>query len=103
HHVLAGNYRLGEFQGAVLNAQLDRLAKQTETRDRNGQYLAARLSRLPGGYPPKRPTDCTRHSYHCFMLRIDSREFGAPRPAVLRALQEEGIPCSAGYGFSLHQ
>ena len=24
HHVISGNYRLGEFQGAVLNAQLDR-------------------------------------------------------------------------------
>lgn len=25
HHVISGNYRLGEFQGAILNAQLDRL------------------------------------------------------------------------------
>ncbi len=33
HHVISGNYRLGEFQGAVLNAQLDRLEEQTNTRD----------------------------------------------------------------------
>ncbi|MCL5098086.1 MAG: beta-N-acetylglucosaminidase domain-containing protein, partial [Candidatus Omnitrophica bacterium] len=45
HHVISGNYRLGEFQGAVLNAQLDRLEMQTRTRDRNGRYLAAKLSR----------------------------------------------------------
>ena len=37
HHVVAGNYRLGEFQGAVLNAQLDRLDDQTATRDANGR------------------------------------------------------------------
>ena len=30
------------------------------------------------------------------------RRFGAPREAVLRALEAEGIPCSAGYGCSLH-
>jgi len=103
HHVISGNYRLGEFQGAVLNAQLDRLEQQTKMRDRNGQYLAARISSLPGIHPQARPKDCTRHSYHLFMLRLDGREFGAPRAAVLKALQAEGIPCSAGYGFSLHQ
>lgn len=102
HHVISGNYRLGEFQGAVLNAQLARLEAQTKTRDRNGQYLAARLSRLPGIYPQQRPKDCTRHSYHLFMLRMVPEEFGAPRAALLKALQAEGIPCSAGYGWSLH-
>jgi dTDP-4-amino-4,6-dideoxygalactose transaminase len=103
HHVISGNYRLGEFQGAVLNAQLDRLERQTKTRDRNGQYLAARISQLPGIYPQQRPKDCTRHSYHLFMLRIVAEEFGAPRATVLKALQAEGIPCSSGYGWSLHQ
>lgn len=103
HHTISGNYRLGEFQGAVLNAQLDRLETQTKTRDRNGQYLAAKLSKLPGIYPQKRPAEITRHSYHLFMLRIDAKQFGAPRAAVLKALQAEGIPCAAGYGWSLHQ
>jgi dTDP-4-amino-4,6-dideoxygalactose transaminase len=103
HHVLSGNYRLGEFQGAVLNAQLDRLETQTKTRDRNGRYLAGRLATLPGLYPQQRPDFCTRHAYHLFMLRIDGREFGAPRAAVIEALQAEGIPCSPGYGFSLPQ
>ncbi|MBA2602358.1 MAG: DegT/DnrJ/EryC1/StrS family aminotransferase, partial [Acidobacteria bacterium] len=33
HHVVSGNYRLGEFQGAVLNCGLDRLEAQTVARD----------------------------------------------------------------------
>ncbi len=103
HHVIAGNYRLGEFQGAVLNAQLDRLEAQTETRDRNGQYLAARLSRLPGIHPQKRPADCTRHSYHLFLFRIEAAAFGAPREAVLKALQAEGIPVCGGYALPLYR
>lgn len=101
HHVVSGNYRLGEFQGAVLSCQLDRLGDQTRTRDRNGRELASRLARLPGLHPQVRPADCTRHSYHLFMLRIDGAAFGAPRAAVIGALQAEGVPCSAGYGFSL--
>jgi dTDP-4-amino-4,6-dideoxygalactose transaminase len=101
HYSISGNYRLGEFQGAVLNCQLDRLEEQTRTRDRNGQYLASRLAALPGIHPQARPAECARHSYHLFMLRIDPAAFGAPREAVLRALEAEGIPVSAGYGFSL--
>ena len=103
HHRISGNYRLGEFQGAILNSQLDRLEKQTSTRDKNGLHLAAQLSQLPGVHPQKRGADCTRHSYHLFMLRLDGMRFGAPRKAVVKALQAEGIPCSAGYGFPLHQ
>jgi dTDP-4-amino-4,6-dideoxygalactose transaminase len=103
HHVMSANYRLGEFQGAVLNAQLDRLEAQTQTRDRNGQYLAAKLSRLPGIHPQKRPADCTRHSYHLFLFRIDAAAFGAPREAVLQALQAEGIPTSGGYALPLYR
>lgn len=103
HHVISGNYRLGELQGALLNAQLERLAEQTRTRDENGNYLAERLAKLPGVHPQARPEYCTRHAYHLFMLRIDGAEFGAPRNAVVEALRAEGIPCSAGYGFSLYR
>lgn len=35
------------------------------------------------------------------MLRIDASEFGASRGPVVEALEAEGIPCSAGYGYSL--
>jgi dTDP-4-amino-4,6-dideoxygalactose transaminase len=101
HHVISGNYRLGEFQGAVLNCQLDRLEAQTAMRDANGVYLADRLQLIPGVHPQCRTPDCTRHAYHLFMLRLDAGEFGASRDAVARALEAEGIPCSTGYGFSL--
>jgi dTDP-4-amino-4,6-dideoxygalactose transaminase len=103
HHVISGNYRLGEFQGAMLNAQMTRLAAQTERRDANGQYLAERLSRLPGVHPQRRPAECKRHSRHLFMARINGALFGVPRDRVVEALRAEGIPCSGGYGYSLNQ
>jgi dTDP-4-amino-4,6-dideoxygalactose transaminase len=103
HHVISGNYRLGEFQGAILNCQLDRLEEQARRRDANGRALAERLRAVPGIHPQARPADCTRHSYHLFMLRLDPARFGAARGAVLDALRAEGIPCSAGYGYPLPQ
>jgi dTDP-4-amino-4,6-dideoxygalactose transaminase len=103
HHILAGNYRLGEFQGAILNSQFARLENQTKTRDANGQYLASRLTPLPGLHPQRRPADCLRHAHHLFMMRLDEDLFGAPRAAVLEALRTEGIPVSGGYAISLHR
>ncbi len=103
HHVISGNYRLGEFQGAVLNAQLDRLAQQTKKRDANGLYLAKQLVQFPGLYPQKRTDDHTRNSYHLFMMRVDATQFGVDRTTVVKALKSEGIPCSAGYGYSLNK
>lgn len=103
HHMISGNYRLGEFQGAILNAQLGRLEAQTKARDRNGRYLAGRLENIPGLLPQARPKSCTRHAYHLFMMRLDPERFGTSREAVIHALEAEGIPCSPGYGFSLHR
>lgn len=103
HHVISGNYRLTEFQGALLACQLDRLDEQARVREGNGQYLASRLSALPGLHPQARPASCGRHAYHLFMLRFDRLAFGAPRAAVLRALEAEGIPCAGGYGSPLPQ
>ncbi len=103
HHVIAGNYRLGEFQGAILNAQLDRLEEQCRTRERNGTYLAARLGRLPGIIPQARPAHCTRHGWHLFLLRFDPAVLGAPRDAFLKALAAEGIPIAGGYAWPLYR
>jgi dTDP-4-amino-4,6-dideoxygalactose transaminase len=103
HHVISGNYRLGEFQAAVLNAQLTRLTAQTKRRDLNGQYLASKLSKIPGLHPQRRIAGCDRHSYHLFMMRIDPVAFGASREQVLKALKAEGVPCSPGYGYSLNR
>lgn len=103
HHVMSGNYRLGEFQGAILNCQLARLEAQTKKRDANGQYLAAKLARFPGLHPQRRIADCDRHSYHLFMMRVLSDEFGVSRATVIKALQADGIPCSGGYVVSLPQ
>ncbi len=103
HHRIGGNYRLSEFQGAVLNAQWNRFEEQAETRERNGVYLAQRLAALPGVYPQARSSDCTRHGYHLFAIRIDPAVLDISRALLLRALAAEGIPASAGYAVPLYR
>jgi dTDP-4-amino-4,6-dideoxygalactose transaminase len=103
HHTIGGNYRLSEFQGAILNAQWDRFPKQADIRERNGRYLDKRLKKIPGIMPQQRGPECTRHAYQLYSLRIDPQRLGVDRKTLLEALAAEGIPASAGYGYPLYR
>ena len=48
HRPLGFNYRLTEFQGAVLVAQLERLPEQTERRSARAERLGTGLAAIPG-------------------------------------------------------
>lgn len=104
HFLPGGNYRMTEFQAALLLTQLSRLEKQTERRNRNGLYLNERLSEIPGIRPLKRGWGETRHAYHLYIFRYNTASFdGLPRERFLSALEAEGIPNSAGYGLPLYR
>lgn len=103
HHVISGNYRLGEFAGAILNCQLDRLDEQTDTRDSNGRYLDTHLATIPGITPQRRDASVTRHAQHLYVARYDESAFGISRATFLKALAAEGIPGSSGYVLPLHR
>ncbi|MCD4823160.1 MAG: DegT/DnrJ/EryC1/StrS family aminotransferase [Phycisphaerae bacterium] len=103
HHIISGNYRLGEFQGAILNAQFDRFDEQAARRDRNAKYLVERLSKLSGIYLQKRGDDCTRHGCHLFLFRLNPAELGVSREVFLAAIEAEGIPACAGYVLPLYR
>jgi dTDP-4-amino-4,6-dideoxygalactose transaminase len=103
HHVISGNYRITEFQAALLNCQLDRLDQQFRTREDNGRYLAEHLGRVPGiQVQTGRMTD-VRHAYHLFIFRYDEEVYGVPKATYLRALRAEGVPASEGYLLPLHR
>lgn len=98
HHVLGSNFRMTEFQAAILLCQLQRLSEQTEKRTHNAQKLTEMLSQIPGIRPPRPDSRVTRHAYHLYIFRYNKEAFGGrPREEFLRALNAEGIPCSAGY------
>lgn len=98
HELLSGNFRMTEWQGAILLAQMDRLEEQTRRRNENSLYLAGRLEQIEGARPLKRDARVTQHAYHLFAFRYDAAAFGGlSRGDFIRALSAEGVPCSAGY------
>jgi dTDP-4-amino-4,6-dideoxygalactose transaminase len=103
HHRLGWNYRLTEFQGAILIEQLKRLEQQTAQRLANGLYLNEQLAGIPGIHPLRIPSYATRHSFHIYVFRFDAAEFELSREGFLAALAAEGIPASSGYAHPLYR
>ena len=65
HRMIGFNYRLGEFQAAVLGPQLERLPEQQKIRQANFDYFESRLRSTCGlGIPETRAT----HHAHCAVL-----------------------------------
>jgi dTDP-4-amino-4,6-dideoxygalactose transaminase len=92
------NFRLTEFQGALLLAQMTRLKAQAKTRTENGRYLTSLLREIPGIAPAREYAGTTNNAYHLYMLRYDPAAFdGLPRNKFLKALAAEGVPASSGY------
>ena len=95
-----GNFRMTEFQAAILLAQMTRLEDQMKTREQNAAYLRGLLKEIPGIVPARMYDGCTRNAYHLFMFRYQNEHFaGLPRKRFLEALKAEGVECNAGYGM----
>jgi len=105
HHLLGFNYRLTEFQGALLRSRLRHLEAETDLRFRNGRHLTEHLSQLPGIEPfDPAPGEGDRRAYHLYPLRLLSEQLGGlDRERFMEALRAEGIPCSAGYERPLYR
>jgi dTDP-4-amino-4,6-dideoxygalactose transaminase len=92
------NFRMTEFQGALLLQQLTRLEAQSRVRTENALYLTKLLKEIPGISPARMYDGCTRNAYHLYMFHYDSAHFaGLPRSRFLKALEAEGVPASGGY------
>ena len=98
HHVLASNYRMTEFQAALLRVQLTRLGEQTTRRRESAQFLNSELARIPGILPMKVDERVTVHANHIYIFRFNGEHFGGmDRSDFIEALASEGVPCFAGY------
>jgi dTDP-4-amino-4,6-dideoxygalactose transaminase len=98
HEFLGWNYRMTEWQGAILLAQLQRLPEHIERRADNAGYLTARLREIAGIVPAKVDRRVTQHAWHLYMATYVPDAFGGTSGAeFLAMLRAEGIPCSAGY------
>ena len=94
HRIIGFNYRLGEFQAAVLDAQIGRLPQQSKVRAKNMAYFESCLKNSPAiGLLPPDPR-ITRLAPYGYVLKYFAEQANdIPRAAFVAALQLEGIPC----------
>jgi dTDP-4-amino-4,6-dideoxygalactose transaminase len=103
HFIYGSNYRLSEWQGAILQVQLGRLDQQTKRRHHNARLLDRLLRPIPGITPQKLDDRCTRNGQYAYIFHVNKKEFaGLSTERFIEALNAEGIPHQASYP-PLHQ
>ena len=99
HHATVGtNLRMTEWQGAVLQAQLDRFAEQNRVRNANALALIAALDQIPGIRAQRRDPRMNTQGNYCFVFHYDTSEFAdLPLRTLEAALAAEGVPMGVSY------
>lgn len=85
----SGNYRLTEWQAALLLGGLSRLDKQVKERDAHAMQLSALLAEVPGVLPMRRRKEITQQSYFNYAFRIDTEALKVNNRQFCLALNAE--------------
>jgi len=95
HHRIVGfNYRIGEFQAAVLGPQLDRLPQQSLIREKNMKHFESRLQNTPAIGLLKPDPRITRLAPYGYVIKyFTEKAKDIPRAAFVAAMQLEGVHC----------
>jgi dTDP-4-amino-4,6-dideoxygalactose transaminase len=98
-HVMVGpNYRMTEFQGAILNTQLDKYKKQIYLKMKNAAYFSKELRKI-GLEPLPEDSRITRRGYYYYIFKYNQNLFqGVHRDVFRDACQAEGAGIGRGYG-----
>lgn len=102
HNFPGLNYRLSEFNAAVLLGQMERFPAQQRTRFGAMNALHKTLGGIPGIMVPDADPRITFHGCHIFMVRLDRNVIGVEKMQFIKALNAEGIPAAPGYTRPLY-
>ena len=103
HYIPAGNFRMSEFLGAILSAQLSRHVEQTDIRYRNGEYFAQELEKIGGISALKREPRITKRGYYFYFLRYDSSKWdNVHRNKFREALAAEGVHAGTAHNDPIY-
>ena len=93
-----GNFRMTEWQGALLLSRLTRLEEETNLRHMNMRWLDGWFGEIPGIKVTRLDPRATRGGSHGYKAIFDSEEFeGISRKVFLDAMRAEGIPIGYWY------
>ncbi len=97
HESLGTNWRMTEMQSAIGRVALGCLAEWVQARRRHAAILEEAFAKIPA-LRTTVPTGEFEHSYYkaYVFVRPDRLSDGWNRDRIVRALQEQGIPCGTG-------
>ena len=96
HYINGSNYRLSEWQGAVLSAQLTRLDAQTQRRHQNARLLDQLLAQIPGITPQKLDSRCTRNGQYAYIFHVELEGIRGRRHRTSHPGHERGRHSESG-------
>ncbi|ANN21827.1 3-amino-5-hydroxybenzoic acid synthase [Amycolatopsis orientalis] len=98
NHTTGGsNHRITEFTGAVLRAQLARLAAQTVIRERRAGLLDELLSGVPGLSVQGRDPEMAVNPHYMYLLTLDEAFGREGRDRMVTDLMAAGIPACVNF------
>jgi len=93
--IVGSNYRITEFQAALLLGQLEQLPELAERRARHAALLTSELQGIPGIVPLPAQAAITREAIYNYVFRYRRAE--VTRDLFAAALEREGIPCDGRF------
>jgi len=101
-NVVGCNFRMTELSAALGIAQLRKLDKVNQWRNRNAEFLIRELADVPGLTPPCVHPD-VQWVCHVLAFLFDSDRFGISRELFLAVMRAEGIPVGTGYVRAMYE
>ncbi len=95
--VVGWNYRLTEFQAALLIGQLELLPELAARRSRNAALLSQALEGLEGVRPLPRQPELTREAIYSYVFQYRPPDERVSRDLFVAALEAEGIPADGRF------
>lgn len=104
HYQISSNYRLTEFQAAILLAQLGRLERRNRQRAENARALDKLLEAVPGVTPATVDPGTEVHAQHLYIVRFDAEIVDAwgGKQSLVQAIDAEGVRMLSGYVYPVY-
>lgn len=104
YETLSSNYRMTEFQAALLLSRLADVPEAVKTKHSNGEYLREKIEKIDGITVAQKRDPRIYHNYYVLAMQYHPEEFqGVSRERFVDALNAEGVPAERGYGRALYE
>ncbi|MHA1149649.1 MAG: DegT/DnrJ/EryC1/StrS family aminotransferase [Promethearchaeota archaeon] len=98
HYRYGTNYRISEYQGAVLRAQLKKFPQQHKVRNENAKYFSDKLNAIDGIRVMKPTPGTDELGWYIFPILFEPEKFhGITKEEFYKKLNLQGIPTDDCY------